>query len=57
MLTTIANAIIKDFFDKHEDAIERYEEDYGISGRDYLLSLTDFEEIMELLKPYIEEKN
>jgi hypothetical protein len=49
--------IIKDFFDKHEDAIERYEEDYGINGRDYLLSSNDIEEIKELLEPYIEEKN
>ncbi len=44
---------IKEFWIKNEWLLERYEEDYGLNGRDYILSVNDVEELEEILKNYL----
>jgi hypothetical protein len=45
--------IIKEFWIKNEWLLERYEEDYGLNGRDYILSVDDIEELEEILENYL----
>jgi hypothetical protein len=47
------NLEILEFWDKNEDILTQYEEDHGINGRDYILGITDFDELKEILTDYI----
>ena len=44
---------IKEFWIQNGWLLERYEEDYGLNGRDYIMSIDDVEELEEILKNYL----
>lgn len=45
---------IVEFWESNKKVLEMYEEDFGINGRDYILSIDNIEELKEVLKDYLE---
>jgi len=45
------------FWEENWDLLDLIEEDLGLNGRDYILSIDDLEELKEVLKDYLVEKN
>jgi hypothetical protein len=45
------------FWEENWDLLDLVEEDLGLNGRDYVLSIDNLEELKEFLKGYLVEKN
>jgi hypothetical protein len=41
-----------EFWDRNKDILDQYEEDHGINGRDYIMSIRDLKELKEILTDY-----
>lgn len=46
---------IKIFWVKNEWLLDRYEEDYGLNGRDYILGISNIKELEDILEDYLED--
>jgi hypothetical protein len=45
------------FWESNPNVLDRYTEDYGLNGADYIMSIDDIDELEEILMDYLEEED